>query len=68
MQNRNDTDIRCGACSRKLGQGQFTRLQIKCPRCGTLNFLRAESPPRERPASATCPMNNEQNANTGAGA
>ena len=30
-------EIRCGACSRKLAEGIFTRLSIKCPRCGTLN-------------------------------
>lgn len=43
-------DIRCGACSRKLGHGQFEHLEIKCPRCGTLNTLmRAQSPEPERP-------------------
>lgn len=30
-------EIRCGACGRKLGEGIFARLAIKCPRCGTLN-------------------------------
>ncbi|MBN9365995.1 MAG: Com family DNA-binding transcriptional regulator [Comamonadaceae bacterium] len=29
-------EIRCGACGRKLGEGIFARLAIKCPRCGTL--------------------------------
>lgn len=44
-------EIRCGACSRKLGQGEFALLEIKCPRCGTLNTLmRAPSPEPERPA------------------
>ncbi|MCL1961679.1 MAG: Com family DNA-binding transcriptional regulator [Desulfovibrionaceae bacterium] len=37
-------DIRCGACSRKLGAGKYTILQIKCPRCGTINHLRAARP------------------------
>ncbi|MDP3324252.1 MAG: Com family DNA-binding transcriptional regulator [Hydrogenophaga sp.] len=41
-------EIRCGACSRKLATGQFIHLEIKCPRCGTLNHLRAESPSNER--------------------
>ena len=30
-------EIRCGACSRKLGEGEYTRLVIKCPRCGAMN-------------------------------
>ena len=41
-------EIRCGACSRKLGEGVYTRLIIKCPRCGAMNSLRAESPTSER--------------------
>jgi phage FluMu protein Com len=41
------TEIRCGACGKKLGYGIYQTLQIKCPRCKTLNFLRAESTPPE---------------------
>ncbi|WP_307188843.1 Com family DNA-binding transcriptional regulator [Massilia sp. NR 4-1] len=41
-------DIRCGSCNKKLGAGEFLRLEIKCPRCGTLNSLRAMSPQPER--------------------
>lgn len=37
-------EIRCGACRRKLAAGDFTCLHIKCPRCGTMNVLRATSP------------------------
>ena len=37
-------DIRCGACGRKLGEGAYQVLSIKCPRFGTINHLRAESP------------------------
>ncbi|MBC3860484.1 Com family DNA-binding transcriptional regulator [Undibacterium jejuense] len=33
-------DIRCGSCSRKLGEGEFISLTIKCPRCKTMNTLR----------------------------
>jgi phage FluMu protein Com len=47
MQNE---DIRCGACSRKLAEGQYPHISIKCPRCGTVNHLRAMRPepaPRE---------------------
>jgi phage FluMu protein Com len=40
-------DIRCGACGKKLGDGIYQTLKIKCPRCKTLNFLRAESSPPE---------------------
>ena len=43
-------EIRCGACSRKLGEGRFEVLSIKCTRCGAVNYLRAESatPARHR--------------------
>ncbi|TPQ33404.1 Com family DNA-binding transcriptional regulator [Cupriavidus pinatubonensis] len=47
-------EIRCGSCNRKLGAGEYTRLTIKCPRCGTMNSLRAERPtPESRRASRT---------------
>lgn len=35
--------IRCGGCQRKLGEGRYSRLEIKCPRCGTHNVLRASA-------------------------
>lgn len=41
-------DIRCGHCQRKLATGRYIELQIKCPRCGTLNHLKAESLTPER--------------------
>lgn len=41
-------EVRCGHCSRKLAVAEYVRLDIKCPRCGTLNVLRAESPKPER--------------------
>ncbi|QXL84084.1 Com family DNA-binding transcriptional regulator [Comamonas sp. NLF-1-9] len=44
----NDDSIRCGACHRKLAEGQYLRLSIKCPRCGTINHLRATRPTPER--------------------
>ena len=40
--------IRCGSCQRLLAKGQVIEVQIKCPRCGTINFLRAASPESER--------------------
>lgn len=47
MTNRLE-DIRCGHCARKLAEGRYIELSIKCPRCGTLNHFRAESPLSER--------------------
>ena len=47
-------EIRCGTCSKKLGEGKYRELEIKCPRCGTLNYLRAApSPSPERPRAST---------------
>ncbi|WPN60436.1 Com family DNA-binding transcriptional regulator [Pseudomonas sp. P9_31] len=46
-------EIRCGQCGRKLAAVRgFLELQIKCPRCRTLNHLKAESP-LTSPSSAT---------------
>ncbi|MDZ7887767.1 MAG: Com family DNA-binding transcriptional regulator [Pseudomonas sp.] len=56
-------DIRCGQCGRKLASARdFTELQIKCPRCRTLNHLKAESlllPPSSATShqEAPCPHN-----------
>ena len=36
-------EIRCGNCRKKLGEGVFMRLNIKCPRCGAFNQLSAKS-------------------------
>ncbi|WP_263147926.1 Com family DNA-binding transcriptional regulator [Pseudomonas sp. RIT-PI-AD] len=48
------TDIRCGGCSRLLARAEgFTLLQIKCPRCRTLNQLTAMSCIPERPRAST---------------
>ncbi|MFZ6875373.1 Com family DNA-binding transcriptional regulator [Undibacterium sp. Di27W] len=41
-------DIRCGTCSRKLGEGEFVTLTIKCTRCKTMNHLRATRPEPDR--------------------
>ncbi|WP_132257539.1 Com family DNA-binding transcriptional regulator [Paucimonas lemoignei] len=45
-------EIRCGNCNKKLGAGEYQRLQIKCPRCGTMNHLKAESLENERPGAS----------------
>ncbi|MHC8397338.1 Com family DNA-binding transcriptional regulator [Pseudomonas sp. LB3P93] len=37
-------ECRCGNCKRLLVKiGEFTELQIKCSRCGTLNHVKAQS-------------------------
>lgn len=41
-------DIRCGQCNKKLGEGVYVVLSIKCPRCKAINNIRAESPQPER--------------------
>ncbi|WP_084187484.1 Com family DNA-binding transcriptional regulator [Andreprevotia chitinilytica] len=41
-------DIRCANCAKKLAEGHYAWLVIKCPRCGALNTLRAASPESER--------------------
>ena len=40
-------EIRCGSCRRKLAEGEYIRLAIKCPRCGAFNQLSAQSAPKE---------------------
>ena len=37
-------ELRCGGCRRKLAEGEYVRLTIKCPRCGVLNHYRASTP------------------------
>ncbi|MCB2254681.1 Com family DNA-binding transcriptional regulator [Pseudomonas chlororaphis] len=49
-------ECRCGKCNRLLARvGEFTELQIKCSRCGTLNHEKAtsfeRSPLSELPAA-----------------
>jgi phage FluMu protein Com len=37
-------DCRCGQCKRLLARvGEYTELQIKCSRCGTLNHVKTAS-------------------------
>lgn len=52
--------IRCVTCRRLLAMaGTFDELQIKCPRCGALNHLKAESLPAPPGAAVevSCPLN-----------
>lgn len=45
-------EIRCCQCSKKLAVGEYVRLDIKCPRCKTMNYMRTVSPEPERHQSA----------------
>ncbi|MBR7777370.1 Com family DNA-binding transcriptional regulator [Undibacterium sp. BYS50W] len=53
-------DIRCGTCSRKLGEGEYITLTIKCPRCKTMNNLRATSSTTECHRASLSGANFEQ--------
>ncbi|MFZ6687492.1 Com family DNA-binding transcriptional regulator [Undibacterium sp. SXout11W] len=44
-------EIRCGNCYKKLGTGEYTTLNVKCPRCKALNQLSAASTIPERPGA-----------------
>lgn len=42
-------NLRCGECARLLARTKgYDEIQIKCPRCGTLNHLKAQSLPTDR--------------------
>lgn len=45
--------IRCGQCQKLLAKGTALALEIKCPRCGTINHMRTPSPLTERPRAST---------------
>lgn len=38
-------EVRCSHCLKKLAVASFTEIQIKCPRCKTLNHQKAVEPP-----------------------
>ncbi|MDD2722242.1 MAG: Com family DNA-binding transcriptional regulator [Gallionella sp.] len=44
--------VRCGKCTKMLAKADFIRIEIKCPRCGTLN-LKAKSLTPERHGAST---------------
>ncbi|HMS05728.1 MAG TPA: Com family DNA-binding transcriptional regulator, partial [Burkholderiaceae bacterium] len=44
-------DIRCGHCARKLAEGQYVSLSIRCQRCGTVNHW-ANGPVRDSRAQS----------------
>lgn len=47
-------EIRCGSCRKLLARARAAELQIKRPRCGTMNsFMKAQSLPVERRRTPT---------------
>ncbi|HGM5039169.1 TPA: Com family DNA-binding transcriptional regulator [Stenotrophomonas maltophilia] len=37
-------NLRCGGCAKLLGKADgYRQIQIKCPRCGVLNHMKAQS-------------------------
>ncbi|MFV0420634.1 Com family DNA-binding transcriptional regulator [Oleidesulfovibrio sp.] len=42
-------EIRCGHCNRLLAKGEARELEIKCRRCGTMNYVRTVCLDREAP-------------------
>lgn len=40
-------EIRCSSCDKLLAKGDVNDIEIKCPRCGAYNHLRATSPTPE---------------------
>lgn len=48
MESRKTEEIRCGHCRKLLARGRVVVLEIKCPRCGTITHLKAQSLSPER--------------------
>lgn len=44
-------EVRCGNCNKKLAEADYSRLVIKCPRCGVMNNLKAVEPPDRAPSA-----------------
>lgn len=49
LKMKDKKEIRCGHCNKLLGKGTAHDLEIKCPRCGTLNHVRDMIPCSESP-------------------
>ncbi|WP_374349190.1 Com family DNA-binding transcriptional regulator [Chitinimonas sp.] len=58
-------EIRCGHCQRLLARAVFSKIEIKCPRCGTFNIQSAVSAMPERPLSVESMINGKPNARSG---
>lgn len=44
-------EIRCGQCSKKLAEGVYLKLTIKCARCRAINHFEGQEPPTRTPWS-----------------
>ena len=59
-------NVRCGQCARLLAKAtDYYDLQIKCPRCGTFNHLKAASLSTDRPERFEEGSNHEKPAVAG---
>ena len=54
-----EKEIRCGNCGRLLAKGTAIALEIKCPRCGEIKYVRAMRPGSE-PHDGHRSLNNEE--------
>ena len=55
-------EIRCGQCKKKLAEGVYTKLTIKCARCSTINhFQEGHEPHQPRtPGASNMEVSNER--------
>ncbi|WP_297813778.1 Com family DNA-binding transcriptional regulator [uncultured Methylophaga sp.] len=51
-------EVRCGGCGRLLAKAEYVQIEIKCPRCKTLNNLKATEPLNQAPTSANAEEEN----------
>ncbi|QXI29762.1 Com family DNA-binding transcriptional regulator [Pseudomonas vanderleydeniana] len=48
-------EFRCGKCNRLLARiGEFSQIQIKCPRCAALNHMKTERLEPSPLSESTC--------------
>ncbi|MBA4381044.1 MAG: Com family DNA-binding transcriptional regulator [Sideroxydans sp.] len=43
--------VRCGKCTKLLAKADYVQIEIKCPRCGTLNLKVKNLEPERQGAS-----------------
>lgn len=53
-------DIRCGQCGRKMAEGTYIVLSIKCPCCRAINHYRAST---RTPHASERPTHHQEDAN-----
>lgn len=57
-------EIRCKCCNRLLAKAVFEQIEIKCPRCKTLNNLKVIEPLIKAPSSANITGENNGQTNS----